>query len=119
MAASLTRCRESDLDMRPWGERRTYTGGRRDPSAVGQMYVVPVPATLGGMTNDNASNRGWWVGAAVAVLAAGVIVRELVRSGTVADGLLSHWYGQAGLTAVVLLVAATALYLLHRAYRRR
>lgn len=59
------------------------------------------------------------MGAAVAVLAAGVIVRELVRSGAVADGLLSHWYGQAGLTAVVFFVAGTSLYSLHRAYRRR
>ena len=83
------------------------------------MYVVPVPVTLGGMTNDDASRQGWWAGAAVAVLAAGVIVRGLIRSGAVADGLLSHWYGQAGLTAGALLVAGTTLYMLHRAYRRR
>lgn len=55
----------------------------------------------------------------MAVFAAGVIGRELVRSGAVAGGLLSHWYGHVGLTVAVLVVAGTGLYLLHRAYRRR
>jgi hypothetical protein len=71
------------------------------------------------MTNENASRRRWWVGAAVAVFAAGVVGRELVRSGTVAEGLLSHWYGHVGSAVVVLVVTGTGLYLLHRAYRRR
>jgi len=59
------------------------------------------------------------VGAAVAVFAAGVIGRELVRSGAVAEGLLSHWYGHVGVTVAVLVVAGTGLYMLNRAYRRR
>ncbi len=69
------------------------------------------------MTNDNASRRRWWVGAAVAVFAAGVIGRELIRSGTVAGNLLPHWYGHVALSAAALAVAGTGLYLLHRAYR--
>jgi len=70
------------------------------------------------MTNDNASRRNWWVGAAVAVFAAGVIGRELIRSGTVGGDLLSHWYGHVALTVAVLAVVGAGLHMLHRAYRR-
>lgn len=97
----------------------TYAGRCRGASATGPMYVTPLSLTLVGMTRDNASKRGWWVGAAVAVFAAGIVARTLIRSGAVAEGLLSHWYGHVGLTVAALLAAGTVLYLLHRAYRRR
>jgi hypothetical protein len=71
------------------------------------------------MTNDNASRRGWWLGATVAVLAVAVTGRELIRSGTVAGDFTSHWYGQAGMAAIAVAVAGAALYMLHRAYRDR
>jgi hypothetical protein len=75
-------------------------------------------ATLISMTNNNGSRRRRLVCAAVAVFGAGVIGRELIRSGTVAEGLLTHWYGHAGVTAIVFVTAGTGMYLLHRAYRR-
>ena len=83
------------------------------------MCAATSSGTLVGMTNDDASRRRWWVAAAVAVLAAGVIGRELVRSGTVAGDLLSHWYGHVGLAVAAVAVAGTALYLLTRAHRNR
>jgi hypothetical protein len=68
---------------------------------------------------ENKGNRRIWVGAAVAVFAAGVLIRELLRSGRVGGDLLTHWYGHAGITAVVITTAAAGLYFLHRAYRSR
>lgn len=69
------------------------------------------------MTKNNGSRR-LWVGAAVAVLATGMIGRALVQSGTVTGGPLTHWYGQVALGAAAFAVAGAALYLLDRAYRR-
>lgn len=69
--------------------------------------------------NENKGNRRIWVGAAVAVFAAGVLTRELIRSGRVGGDLLTHWYGQAGLTVIAITTAATGLYFLNRAYRTR
>ena len=86
-------------------------------SAAGQMCAIVWSAKLVPMTNDNPSRRRWLAGAAVAVFAAGVTGRELIRSGTVAGDLLSQWYGRAGLTVAGLAVVFTGLYLLHRAYR--
>ena len=59
------------------------------------------------------------MGAAVAVFAAGVIGREFVRSGAVAEGLLSHWYGHVGVTRLSLSSRARACTCWTRAYRRR
>ena len=70
------------------------------------------------MTNENVTRR-IWVAAAVVILGAGVVGRELVRSGTVGEGLLSTWYGQVGLSVVAFAVVGVAGLLMNRAYRRR
>jgi uncharacterized membrane protein len=75
-------------------------------------------ATLVGMTNESVIRR-IWVSVAVVVLGAGVVGRELIRSGFVGDGLVSTWYGQVGLTVAGLAVVGLAGLLIDRAYRRR
>ena len=66
------------------------------------------------MTND----KKRWLGAAIVAGAAGTVGGKLVQSGTIADDLVRHWYGQVGLSAVALAVAAIVLFCLDRAYRR-
>jgi membrane protein DedA with SNARE-associated domain len=68
-----------------------------------------------GMTHKRA--RAGWIGAAVVVGGAGMAGRGLLRSGAVADGLLSHWWAQAVLAVIVVAVLATAAYFVKRAYR--
>lgn len=70
------------------------------------------------MTNENVVRR-IWVAAAVVILGAGVVGRELIRSGTVGGSLWATWYGQAGAAVVLIAVVAAAGYLLDRAYRNR
>ncbi|MBO4159262.1 MULTISPECIES: hypothetical protein [Micromonospora] len=45
------------------------------------------------------------------------MTEELLRSGTLADGLLDHWWGHVGSTALLLGGVGAGLYFLHRAYR--
>lgn len=70
------------------------------------------------MTNENMVRRIWIAGAVV-VLGGFVLVRELIRSGTVAGAVASAWPVQAGLTVLALAAAGAAGYFLDRAYRRR
>ena len=63
------------------------------------------------MTDDDTRWRRWWVAAAVAAFAAGMLTSKLISSGTVA-------HGQVLATAVTLGSVAAGLYSLHRAYRR-
>lgn len=70
------------------------------------------------MTNDKQTRRNWLIGAAVAILGACVVARELLRSGTVGEGLVRHWYGETAFTVLFLAAVGAAMYLLHRAYRR-
>jgi hypothetical protein len=51
------------------------------------------------------------------VLAAAVTMEELLRSGTLAEGLLDHWWGHVGSTALLIGGVGAASYFLHRAYR--
>ncbi|MEU1605741.1 hypothetical protein [Micromonospora matsumotoense] len=69
------------------------------------------------MTSDRNTGRRGWIVAAIVVLAAAVVMEELLRSGTVADGLLDHWWGHVGSTALLLGGVGTGMYFLHRAYR--
>jgi hypothetical protein len=69
--------------------------------------------------SENKGIRRIWVGAAVAVFAAGVVTREVIRSGHAGGDLLTHWWGQVALTAVAITTVATGMYLLNRAYRNR
>ncbi|MGC5660334.1 hypothetical protein ACN261_08000 [Micromonospora sp. WMMD723] len=69
------------------------------------------------MTSDRNTGRRGWIAAAIAVLAVAVVMEELLRSGTLAEGLLDHWWGHVGSTVLLLGGVGAGLYFLHRAYR--
>ncbi|MEU1883958.1 hypothetical protein [Micromonospora sp. WMMD987] len=69
------------------------------------------------MTSDRTTGRRGWLVAAMVVLAAAVTMEELLRSGTLAEGLLDHWWGHVGSTALLIGGVGAASYFLHRAYR--
>lgn len=84
------------------------------------MCVDAPPGDAEGMTNESGNSpRRWiWIGAAAVLTAVAVVGRDLIRSGTVTVGFLTHWYGQAALGAVFIAAALAAWWLFERAYRR-
>ena len=70
------------------------------------------------MQNDKISGRPWWVAGAVTAFGSAILCRELIRSGTVPEGLLNSWWGELSQTALAVAAAGTVAYCLRRAYRR-
>ncbi|WP_130510949.1 hypothetical protein [Krasilnikovia cinnamomea] len=66
------------------------------------------------------SGQRWWIGAAITLFAALMILRGLVRAGSFADApLLRHWYVQLAIGVAAAAGSAAMFWLLGRAYRRR
>ena len=60
-----------------------------------------------------------WIGAAVAVLAVGMVTREVVRSGMVRLGLLDHWWGYLAYAITGIALVGAGMHMLGRADRPR